>query len=286
VTGWMVGERASTSVPGTIGTDWSIFAVVRQPSSSRASQKKSASRGRLSRESAARQTRETDIGRAEQRLAQIQAFRASRRRGVAIGFATSRAQSMKSCAAGVNVRFFKVIMPTGPLAARSIGRTLMERSQPPNLRTDSEAIERKCPFATRAIRATPVAATMAGRGSSSPIARNTSVSNVWAWSSGGGSAQGSLIRSASFIRRRTAALRPDRCKHQPTRRSFWKISLAPKGASTDVAELCSEDRLLVKDSVLYGFCQKWRAAKNSPLILGNGDRIPRQTEQATMRDRR
>ncbi len=96
------------------------------------------------------------------------------------------------------------IMPTGPFAARSIGRTSMERSQPPNLRTDSEAIERKCPFATRAIRATPVAVTMAGRGSSSPIARNTSVSNSWAWSSGGGSAQGSLIRSASLIRRRRA----------------------------------------------------------------------------------
>jgi hypothetical protein len=90
-----------------------------------------------------------------------------------------RAQSMKSCATGVTVRFFNVMIPTTPpFAARLIGRTLMERSQPPNLRTDSEAIERKCPFATRAIRAIPVAVTMAGRGSSSPIARNTSVSNL------------------------------------------------------------------------------------------------------------
>jgi hypothetical protein len=32
---------------------------------------------------------------------------------VANGFANSRAQSMKSCAAGVSVRFFNVTMPTG-----------------------------------------------------------------------------------------------------------------------------------------------------------------------------
>jgi hypothetical protein len=29
------------------------------------------------------------------------------------GFATSRAQSMKSCATGVSVRFFSVMMPSG-----------------------------------------------------------------------------------------------------------------------------------------------------------------------------
>src|SRR6516165_8274839 len=111
--------------------------------------------------------------------AQIQAFGTRGRRGIAIDFATSRAQAMKSCATGVNVRFFNAKIPTTPpFAVRSIGRTLMERSQPPNLRTDSEAIDRKCPFATRAIRATPAAVTMAGRGSSSPIARNTSVSNL------------------------------------------------------------------------------------------------------------
>jgi hypothetical protein len=54
---------------------------------------------------------------------------------------------MKSYATGVNVRFFNVMIPTSPpFAARSIGRTLMERSQSPNLRTDSEAIEKKCTF--------------------------------------------------------------------------------------------------------------------------------------------
>jgi hypothetical protein len=43
-------------------------------------------------------------------VAQIQAFRSCRRWGIAIGFATLRAQSMKSCAAGINVRFFNVMI--------------------------------------------------------------------------------------------------------------------------------------------------------------------------------
>ena len=88
-----------------------------------------------------------------------------------MGFATSRAQSMKSCATGVRVRFFNVMIPTPPaFLAKSIGRTLMALSQPPNLRTVFEAIVRKRPFATRAIRATPVVVTMAGRSGSSPAA--------------------------------------------------------------------------------------------------------------------
>jgi hypothetical protein len=54
---------------------------------------------------------------------------------------------MKSCATGVSVRFFNVMIPTAPaFAAKSIGRTLMALSHPPNLRTDSEAIARNRPF--------------------------------------------------------------------------------------------------------------------------------------------
>src|SRR5580700_7747722 len=51
--------------------------------------------------------------------------------------------------------------------------------------------------------------------------RNTSVSNSWAWSSGGGSAQGSLIRSASLIRRRRAQgfLIPAMTKTESVKRS-------------------------------------------------------------------
>ena len=48
------------------------------------------------------------------------------RRGIAIGFATSRAQSMKSCATAVRVRFFNVTIPTGMCAlANSMGRALI-----------------------------------------------------------------------------------------------------------------------------------------------------------------
>jgi hypothetical protein len=41
------------------------------------------------------------------------------------GFATSRAQSMKSCATGASVRFFNVTIPTDPcVVARSMGKAL------------------------------------------------------------------------------------------------------------------------------------------------------------------
>ena len=41
------------------------------------------------------------------------------------GFATARACSMKSCATGLNVRFFNVMIPTGPVrTGNSTGSTL------------------------------------------------------------------------------------------------------------------------------------------------------------------
>jgi SAM-dependent methyltransferase len=55
------------------------------------------------------------------------------------GFATSRAQSMKRCAVGLSVRFFRVMIPTGVRACCSLtGKTLSSGRLVENRTTDGE----------------------------------------------------------------------------------------------------------------------------------------------------
>ena len=71
----------------------------------------------------------------------------------AIGLATSRACSTKSCAIAPSVRFFSVTIPTGMCARGSaIGRTLTSWRFAGNLKADAGKIERKRPVAKRLIR--------------------------------------------------------------------------------------------------------------------------------------
>ena len=79
------------------------------------------------------------------------------------GFATSRAFSMKSCATGLSVRFFRVMIPTGARACCSLtGKTvifgLLE-----NLNVEVCSV-RKRPVATRLSRAPGWVANTAMRG--------------------------------------------------------------------------------------------------------------------------
>ena len=61
----------------------------------------------------------------------------------ASGFATSRAQSMKSCATGLGVRFFSMIIPIGALAiGNSTGNFLMNGCRTGNCSRNSGTIER------------------------------------------------------------------------------------------------------------------------------------------------
>jgi hypothetical protein len=62
---------------------------------------------------------------------------------VAIGFATSRAHSMKSFAVGFNTRFFSVKIPIGPLwAGNTTGNFLMNGCRIGNCSQNSGRIER------------------------------------------------------------------------------------------------------------------------------------------------
>jgi Recombination endonuclease VII len=80
------------------------------------------------------------------------------------GFETSRAVSMKSCAMGLTVRFFRVIIPTGTLAYRSLtGKTLIP-GRLENLNTEIGTIVRKRPVARRLSRTAGGAAKTVVRG--------------------------------------------------------------------------------------------------------------------------
>src|SRR6266478_8627988 len=72
---------------------------------------------------------------------------------VAHGFATSRACSMKSCAVGLSVRFFRVTIPTGTRAiGSSMGKTLNSGSRVRNLNEEARNIPTKRPVARSVIR--------------------------------------------------------------------------------------------------------------------------------------
>jgi hypothetical protein len=123
---------------------------------------------------------------------------------LASGFATSRAQSIKSCATGVRVRFFKVTIPANPWNfAMSMGKTLIAVCPPANSIAILSAIVRNRPLATRATRATSVKVTTVVRGTSSPAARKSSAAIRPGRLSGAGSVHGSFIRSASATLRGT-----------------------------------------------------------------------------------
>src|SRR5262249_50158978 len=121
----------------------------------------------------------------------------------AIGFATSRAKSMKICATGVRVRFFNVMIPTDPrVVGKSIGRALIALFQPRNFNANSGAMVRNGPVATRAMRATRLDVSTVARGSPSPAVRKASTASEPNAVSGGGSVQGSFTKSARPTLRR------------------------------------------------------------------------------------
>src|SRR5215470_9836313 len=70
----------------------------------------------------------------------------------ASGLATSRAQSIKSCAIGLSVRFFKVTTPTGPCRiGRSTGKVFNPKRVPLNFSVEAESTDRKRPVVSKAL---------------------------------------------------------------------------------------------------------------------------------------
>ena len=91
--------------------------------------------------------------------------------GSACGFATSRAQSMKSRATGLIVRPFNVTIATGLRNVGSFtGRTLTEKFLAPNRSTDAGQIANKFPLASRTFCAGNEWQTTSARGISRPLA--------------------------------------------------------------------------------------------------------------------
>src|SRR5215510_14015523 len=119
------------------------------------------------------------------------------------GFTTSRAHSMKSCATGVGVRFFKVIIPTGNFATgKSTGTGLSDNLLAPKCIRVLGRIVRKRPVASSALRATIERVLTTLRGASRPFARKASRISDQGKLSNGAPHQGSSTSSASSILRR------------------------------------------------------------------------------------
>src|SRR5262249_39066589 len=80
-------------------------------------------------------------------------------------FATSRAQSMKSCATGLSARVFRVTIPFGTRAfGRRTGKTLISERMAGNLNAEAGRIVTKRPVASRLMRAWGESVTTAVRG--------------------------------------------------------------------------------------------------------------------------
>src|SRR5436305_4879142 len=111
---------------------------------------------------------------------------------------------MKSCAAGLSVRFFSVKIPTGlDVVGKSAGNRLSDGlSEEENANTKFGMIVRKRPVASRALRTGTVLHRTVALGKSSPLARKASPMSEPDRLSGGGSTQASFIKSASFTLRR------------------------------------------------------------------------------------
>src|ERR1700704_2839197 len=100
---------------------------------------------------------------------------------------------MKSCAAGLSVRFFKVTIPIGlEVVGRSTGNRLSDGLLEGNASAKLGTIVRKRPVARRALRTGTVEQMTAALGNSSPQARKASVTSEPERLSGGGRAHGSL----------------------------------------------------------------------------------------------
>ena len=94
-------------------------------------------------------------------------------------------------------------IPIGlPAFGMSTGNALIPALPPASFKTETGTIVRKRPLASSAWRDGIEDATSAAWGTSSPLARNTSATIGPVGLSRGGKAQGSFIKSASFIRRR------------------------------------------------------------------------------------
>src|ERR1700733_14716202 len=87
----------------------------------------------------------------------------------ACDFATSRTQSMKSCAAGLRVRFLRVTIPTGlGRTANLTGKTLIVGRWALNRSTDWGRAVKNLPVANKAQYISSALPTTAARGPSKP----------------------------------------------------------------------------------------------------------------------
>jgi len=121
------------------------------------------------------------------------------------GFVTSRACSMKSRATGLSVRFFNVMIPTGPgRTGNSIGSTLNDMRCGLNCRSDFGNRHKKFPVASKALKSGNENETALTRGMGRPFSLKASASRDPATLSGVGAHQGSSTSSASAILRRFA----------------------------------------------------------------------------------
>jgi hypothetical protein len=84
---------------------------------------------------------------------------------VSIRLATSRAQSMKSCATGLSARFFRVTTPfSTPAIGSPTGNALISERFAGNFKAEAEKIDRNRPVAMRLILTCGESVTTAVRG--------------------------------------------------------------------------------------------------------------------------
>jgi hypothetical protein len=113
---------------------------------------------------------------------------------------------MKSCATGVNVRVLQCDDPNHAIIRREVDRQNLDGVLPATTKSQNgfRSHREEVPLRDKSDPRNTGGRDHGRARKVKSFRPNTSVNNPWAWSSGGGSAQGSLIRSASFIRRRRA----------------------------------------------------------------------------------
>jgi hypothetical protein len=152
-------------------------------------------------------------------------------------FATSRAQSMKSCAIGLIVRFFKVTRPTGIEGiCNSTGRGLSPRRLPFNRNLDADMIDRKRPVAAMAMFNRTELVVTTCRGAPRPLAWNASAKDDPIGPPG--RHQGSLINSAGSMLPRRSHLLPWPATTES--RSSNRISVLRSSSSIGVTNGCGQ----------------------------------------------
>src|SRR5262245_42443880 len=123
----------------------------------------------------------------------------------ASGFTTSRAHSIKSCATGLSVRPFRVLISVGHgVVGKSMGNALRERCLRGKCNSDSGSTARRRPASSKILRRWLEAVVTIARGASSPFARKASTTADPKRESGDTRIQGPFASSTSSILRRRA----------------------------------------------------------------------------------